>query len=679
MNEYVKLQDILKRIENRTLVLPDFQRKFVWTQDDMYGLFASVLCKMPIGSILTLASDDDAFACKKLGAKSKTCQQKLEPNKTYDFLLDGQQRVTSLFAGFTTYYFSSFGSNKNEIASNQLLEFYFLKIPSKRVQFLDDIFNIKELMFDFQKDNLFSSAIMKNLITSCSIKDVLKTKNSFDLENQEDIDTIVTFCTNGTDGYFRIPLQFILMNTGKARIIGNILTTIGTQFYEKEENDLCKVTEWESNVRAYLEQCLNELVLNEIKVPKTEKSRAIDIYTNLNKGGVSLSVFDLIMAKVGCVKSENFYDTLIEYIEKNISYPNQLINNNIIKITVPKDYQAHQNSIFIKKDEIVAEYIKSFLIVLSLYIKKNKKKNFFDDIENVESEIIRCKDQNEILKLSANDIVNAAPKVCEAMDRAMFFFNTRCGIRFLSEINYKAQFNLISFFFTDDVLFRNIKVHNFFEYWYWISIFGYMYPSNQDVSILSEIPRFYKYFTKSFTSKNFPKTVKEYRNNVLKVSHYSDEETLTMEKAKEIEKAPNAIMTKYICQYYLSLEYQDFFDKKIMINYRYLDSLEIHHLLPLNNAKDKTIKQLSSELRKDKYHILNSPLNMLYITKDSNRKIGAMKYSEYSQQEDIWEVLKNVGCVTETEDAEYFLKQRFKALYSNLNKRLSKLEATFEI
>ena len=82
-------------------------------------------------------------------------------------------------------------------------------------------------------------------------------------------------------------------------------------------------------------------------------------------------------------------------------------------------------------------------------------------------------------------------------------------------------------FFTEDKYFNDIRIHNFFEYWYWISIFAYMYPSNQDVKILGEIPAFQKYFESDLQDKSiFNKLEAEYKKQVLNVRHYSDKETL---------------------------------------------------------------------------------------------------------------------------------------------------------
>ena len=49
------LVEIINKIEKNQILLPDFQRDFKWKDEDQQkSLIASVLCKMPIGSILLL-------------------------------------------------------------------------------------------------------------------------------------------------------------------------------------------------------------------------------------------------------------------------------------------------------------------------------------------------------------------------------------------------------------------------------------------------------------------------------------------------------------------------------------------------------------------------------------------------------------------------------------------------
>ncbi len=675
MSETIKLQNLIDEVTDKKLVLPDFQRKFVWEQNDMYGLFSSVLCKMPFGSILTLESTDKEFSCKKLGAKPKECHEEIESGKQIEYLIDGQQRLTSLFAGFTTYYFSAFKDIPKKIAAPRLLEMYFIKIPAENNENSIDLFNAKKLSFDCNRENTennyFSSEEMKQIISSEKISKIIKERKTevFDLESKADLDSIASYCTNNVDGFYRIPLQFILCNKGKIfRTYNKILEKIAISFSDESENSEDLREEWIDNVKKYLTKCLDELELNRIKVKNSDKSRAIDIYSNLNRGGVALNVFDLIMAKVGSVSKENFYDTLVGYIQSEYSYPEPIKNNPIIQIAIPNNYHATKIAeVLSDKDDITAEYVNNFLNVLSLYIAKIEKKDFSPDLIK----------QDKILNLDAKKIVSNSKKVCEALDRALFFFQTRCGIRKVSDINYKAQFAVVAYFFTDDDLFSDIRVHNFFEYWYWISLFAYMYPSNQNVMILNEIPYFSKYFESKFSDNSIFTRFKQYVEHIMDIPHYSDKSTIVMEHSAETETAPQAVFTKYVCQFYLTKGYKDFFDSNINLNFLYQDTLQIHHLLPLGSDGSLKVGESTAKLRKDKFNKYNSPMNMLYITKSSNTTISDWDYNRYSQDDRISKIVNQLGCTTGFNiNIEDFLSSRFDKFSSDVENRIEKLKET---
>ena len=55
------LKEMIELIQKQELLLPDFQRGFVWDIEMQQRLVASVLTKMPIGSILVLEADTEDF------------------------------------------------------------------------------------------------------------------------------------------------------------------------------------------------------------------------------------------------------------------------------------------------------------------------------------------------------------------------------------------------------------------------------------------------------------------------------------------------------------------------------------------------------------------------------------------------------------------------------------------
>jgi hypothetical protein len=90
----VDLEDLLDNAESGRLQLPDFQREWKWEDDRIRELIASVTLGYPIGVVMTLqvGSENAKFAPTLL---SGVVSAKAGPPQ--ELLLDGQQRLTSLF------------------------------------------------------------------------------------------------------------------------------------------------------------------------------------------------------------------------------------------------------------------------------------------------------------------------------------------------------------------------------------------------------------------------------------------------------------------------------------------------------------------------------------------------------------------------------------------------------
>lgn len=85
----MKIDQILSDIERRDLVLPEFQREYVWNRRQASRLIASLLREYPVGGLLYWKTENppELKNIKKLPEKIGSLQ----------VLLDGQQRLTTLF------------------------------------------------------------------------------------------------------------------------------------------------------------------------------------------------------------------------------------------------------------------------------------------------------------------------------------------------------------------------------------------------------------------------------------------------------------------------------------------------------------------------------------------------------------------------------------------------------
>jgi Protein of unknown function DUF262 len=83
-----KLAAILHQIDSGSVLLPEFQRGYVWNRDQVRGLMRSLYRGYPVGGLLTWETQTDGSAVR--GETVTTPGVRV-------LILDGQQRVTSLY------------------------------------------------------------------------------------------------------------------------------------------------------------------------------------------------------------------------------------------------------------------------------------------------------------------------------------------------------------------------------------------------------------------------------------------------------------------------------------------------------------------------------------------------------------------------------------------------------
>jgi hypothetical protein len=92
----INLEELLRHCGSGKIQLPDFQRSWVWDEERIKGLVASISQAFPVGALMTLemkAGATDLFARRPVqGAPAEAATQ--VPDQ---LLLDGQQRMTSLY------------------------------------------------------------------------------------------------------------------------------------------------------------------------------------------------------------------------------------------------------------------------------------------------------------------------------------------------------------------------------------------------------------------------------------------------------------------------------------------------------------------------------------------------------------------------------------------------------
>jgi hypothetical protein len=99
MSEALTIRKLIDRVTSGDIRIPAFQRDFVWEPDQVAFLLDSIYKKFPIGTVIFWKTDNRLSSEKDLGRFTLP-----EPRRDYpvNYVLDGQQRITSLFSVFQT-------------------------------------------------------------------------------------------------------------------------------------------------------------------------------------------------------------------------------------------------------------------------------------------------------------------------------------------------------------------------------------------------------------------------------------------------------------------------------------------------------------------------------------------------------------------------------------------------
>ncbi|WP_133408276.1 DUF262 domain-containing protein [Parashewanella tropica] len=671
---------IYNEIDNDKLVLPNFQRSFVWTRDMQKKLLASTLVDLPIGSLLTLEGESSDF-CKR-----KLCfPDDLELTIKYcEYVLDGQQRLTTLRAIlFDLFSGSNWESNWNNMfGSLRTRWFLSLKVNGS------DIFGYNNL--NFRSLSKFTDSEIEPHI---EFKAVHKTKTE---ELHHPANTKV-FRGKASDKYTKSQLaskfadQFLVplweVYEGDKGIHKRIIDKIAEQrcielkdelidnltldnvkcmfapleiddddlneiFQENKEKDGSSMFQKEFSdlraawVKAFTTE-LNNLVKRKVPIVQLKRGeidRAVSIFEAINRGGEPLSVYDLIVAKSARNREQhNLTQMLLNGLSEEIKLHDELIcSTNLIK---DKSDSLTWNSVefgAVKGNEptkIVKDWFVNLLTLLA-YTKSSKEPV---DIEHIKRE--------KALRLTA-DQVNAHIEITiTAINRALAFLNIRCGVVSCKDVQYKLMLVVLGYFLSDDDVWTDKSKLNKLEYWYWVIVFGGGYAKAQNTRCIKDITD----VERLLSGKNLYEV---YQDRMLNVPDYVTKDIL-LRRDDATDKESKSVRNT-ILQFVLSKSPLDLFPEQgktstlnawdVAFNGLLL---ELHHLIPLANVKK--IGETSSKLRKDSQNVLNSTLNLSYISKDANRKISSYAPDVYFQE------------IKQTELSSHFIKPELVS-FENCNK-----------
>lgn len=152
------LIDLLKDIDACKLQLPDFQRDWVWDDDGIRSLLASIVRGFPVGAVLTLSAGGDVmFKARPLtGVEDRG----IPPE---EFLLDGQQRLTSLYQSI----FSDKPVATQTSKGQKIQRYYYVNIE----KVLDPIADSEDLIRGVPADRMVRENFGRDIVLDLSTRE----------------------------------------------------------------------------------------------------------------------------------------------------------------------------------------------------------------------------------------------------------------------------------------------------------------------------------------------------------------------------------------------------------------------------------------------------------------------------------------------------------------------------
>ena len=372
--EKKSIRDIVLGINNDEYLLPVIQREVVWSMEQIERLFESIYLKYPIGSLLfweyeVKEPEEYSFYrfVKEINEYKKIYNEKFSLHgRTQKIIavLDGQQRLTSLFLGLM-------GQAKVHIKNKKWDK--------------EQNFEVKKLYINLlNKDNYESTDDIEEIHNKIIYKD---NKGYFKFKTEEDVKN---------SNFSKDNLWFE---------IGKILDFKNASDYKKY---IPNIKSYNDEQQDRIQNTINDLfltfnkdeIINYYKEETQDLDKVLDIFVRTNSGGTKLSKSDFLMSVIA-----NNWNNAKDKINEKISAINHdynfelsqdvflrgcllLTNNNIVinvknfKNKTIKDIENNFDNI-IKYIRLSCEIFNNYgfnknnltskiiIVILALYLKEN--------------------------------------------------------------------------------------------------------------------------------------------------------------------------------------------------------------------------------------------------------------------------------------------------------------------
>lgn len=416
------LTDLMKAVDSGAAQLPDFQRGWVWDDGRIKALILSVIHNFPVGAAMFLEYGNESVHFKHKPIEGSSADPSTGPD---ELILDGQQRLTSLYNAL----YSRKPVHTKTDKGKEIDRYYYLDIEKAVDPNADD----EEVVISIPATRQITSDFGRKI--------------EIDLSTRQDEFKQKMF-----------PLNIIL----------DSIEYMGWQneyfsYYRYDQEVIQQFTDLYAKIIMPTQKYAMPVILLDKSTPK---EAVCQVFENVNTGGVSLTVFELVTA----IFAMDDFRLRQDWKERKESYfSGDLLNN------------------------VTATDFLTALTLLSSY-KAGRT--------------VSCK-KKDVLSLKLTEYNNYADTLCEGFKIAEKLLIEE---RVFSSRDLPYSTQLIPLAAICTVLKENNKINtttvkNMVKQWYWCGVFGELYGSANETRYANDLKQVIKWINEG---GDLPKTITDF-------------------------------------------------------------------------------------------------------------------------------------------------------------------------
>ena len=424
-----KITDLMATIHTGKTQLPDFQRGWVWDDGRIKALIASITNGYPVGAAMFLEYGNESIHFKSRVVEGAPSADKAIPD---ELILDGQQRLTSVYSSL----FSEKAVRTRTDKGQEIERFYYIdmvKAVNSTIDRVDSIISVP-------KDRKITSDFGRKVELDLSSASQEYAQNVFPLN--------------------------IILDPSK---------------YSKWQMDYMQYHQYDSNAAKLYMDFLSKVIvpLGQYTIPvitldkDTPKEAVCQVFENVNTGGVSLTVFELVTA---IFAMDNF--------------------------ELRKDWEERQKKYF--SDDILSVTSATDFLTACTLLSSYKKGG-----------TVSCK-KKDVLNLTLAEYQRYADDLTEGFVEAEKILQEE-RIFSSKDLPYTTQLIPLAVLCTllaDHNSIKTTSVKDKIKQWYWCGVFGEMYGSANETRYVYDVVGVMAWLEDACKT---PKTVQEFYFNPVRL------------------------------------------------------------------------------------------------------------------------------------------------------------------